>query len=83
MGERNFWRVVHKQMNMIVFAVDTVGRLGGDEFIILQPTNTGRQGAADVAARISKAVAEPFFCSSKTYQLGCSSLQVIPRDDRI
>jgi diguanylate cyclase (GGDEF)-like protein len=38
---------------------DTVGRLGGDEFLVLLP-DTDRQGAGRVAGKILKAMAEPF-----------------------
>jgi diguanylate cyclase (GGDEF)-like protein len=76
-------REVARRFSSCVRGTDVVGRIGGDEFIILQPTNTGRQGAVDVAARITKAVAEPFVYNGGTYRLGCSiGISMFPADGR-
>lgn len=42
-----------------VRASDTVGRLGGDEFLVLLP-DTDREGARSVAAKLLEALAQPF-----------------------
>lgn len=42
-----------------VRASDTVGRLGGDEFLVLLP-DTDREGARSVAVKLLEALAQPF-----------------------
>ena len=51
---------------------DTVSRIGGDEFTVLGVDLGGRRGAVDLAARITRAFAEPFDLSGREVSLTCS-----------
>jgi diguanylate cyclase (GGDEF)-like protein len=50
---------VAQRATACVRASDTVGRLGGDEFLVLLP-DTDREGAESVAGKILEAMARPF-----------------------
>jgi diguanylate cyclase (GGDEF)-like protein len=50
---------------------DTVGRLGGDEFLVLLP-DTDRDGARSVALKLLEAMARPFEVGSQSVRVGAS-----------
>jgi len=50
---------VAQRARTCVRASDTVGRLGGDEFLVLLP-DTDREGARSVATKLLEAIAQPF-----------------------
>ena len=50
---------VAQRARSCVRASDTVGRLGGDEFLVLLP-DTDREGARSVASKLLEAMAQPF-----------------------
>lgn len=52
-------------------ASDTVGRLGGDEFLAILPA-TGAEGAAAVAAKLLEAIARPYALARTTAVVGVS-----------
>ena len=52
--------------------MDTVARIGGDEFVIVMPDMDGKSGACEVAERAVKALAEPFYVNSDTVSIGAS-----------
>src|SRR5262249_11241171 len=54
-----FLKVVAQRLRAIVHERDTVARLGGDEFAIVQSRVGCSEEAAELAARINAAVAEP------------------------
>ena len=54
-----------------VRASDTVGRLGGDEFLAILP-ETGVEGALEVADKLREALREPYLLESATASLGAS-----------
>ncbi len=49
-----------ERISELVRRMDTVARLGGDEFAVIQPGLDGPDPAAALAARIVRALAEPF-----------------------
>ena len=53
-------------------AEDTVSRFGGDEFVVVMNVLTERQGAAQLAAKLIAAVAQPVEWAGQTYVLGAS-----------
>jgi diguanylate cyclase (GGDEF)-like protein len=52
-------RIVAERLTSAVREEDTVGRLGGDEFIVLIASTTGEEGADRVADRILEALRQP------------------------
>jgi diguanylate cyclase (GGDEF)-like protein/PAS domain S-box-containing protein len=69
-------RLVHS-----VRAVDTVARVGGDEFAILLP-GASRSLAADLAARILRVLSEPFVVDGDRLSVHASiGVAVGPRED--
>jgi diguanylate cyclase (GGDEF)-like protein/PAS domain S-box-containing protein len=55
-----FLKVVAERLQSIARAGDTVARIGGDEFGILQSRVTRSEEAAELAARILRLVSEPY-----------------------
>ncbi len=57
-------------------AVDTIGRQGGDEFMIIMPSIHYQVHAADLAKKILNAVSEPYFVNGQelnmTFSIGIS-----------
>ncbi|MCW2615721.1 MAG: diguanylate cyclase [Frankiales bacterium] len=60
---------------------DTVGRLGGDEFALLLLLETGRQGAATVAAKVQDVLRAPFELSGREVSVTAGvGITVYPED---
>jgi diguanylate cyclase len=61
--------------------IDTVSRLGGDEFLVLLPEVTGEVGLDAIAQRIMESVLKPFTVSGKEIKLTVSiGLAMYPGD---
>jgi len=56
-------RVVAGRLRMAVRPLDTVARVGGDEFVVVLSGLTGREDAVQVAERMARAVGEPMSVS--------------------
>ncbi len=60
---------------------DTVARIGGDEFMVIQTEFKDRQGAVDVATRIIAALSQPFRLGDHDVRIGVTiGIAVYPRD---
>ncbi|MEO7495190.1 MAG: EAL domain-containing protein [Massilia sp.] len=75
-------KVVGARMAACVGAHDTLGRFGGDEFVIIlpdQPSNP--QALAPLLERIRQAVTEPVLLDGQEVQISCSmGVVMYPRD---
>ena len=63
---------VAKRLQSCVRASDTVARWGGDEFVVLLPSITGAEDAAQVARAILSVLREPFTLSGYHLYTGAS-----------
>lgn len=52
--------------------IDTVARIGGDEFLIVVGDLVAADAAATVAKRVIESIAQPFSCGQQTARLGIS-----------
>ena len=60
---------------------DTLARVGGDEFVLIQPDLAERGGAEVIAQKLIDALAEPFFVQGNRLDIGASiGLTVFPDD---
>lgn len=74
-------RIASQRMTQCVRASDTVARVGGDEFVILQILDETGRGTRAVAARVLAAMATPFHIGSHTCDVGVSiGTSVYPED---
>ncbi|MEO1767489.1 diguanylate cyclase domain-containing protein [Thiobacter aerophilum] len=72
---------VAERLTRCVRESDTVARIAGDEFTVLLPGITGREDAARVAAKILKAIGEPFQEGGHTLHIGASiGIALFPDD---
>jgi diguanylate cyclase (GGDEF)-like protein/PAS domain S-box-containing protein len=65
-------RVVAHRMERAARQEDTVARIGGDEFVVLQPNVRGAEDAQRLAERIREAVSEPFFIEGHDHRITAS-----------
>ena len=66
-------RQVARRLRSTLRATDVLARLGGDEFAIIQAAcEDQRRGSLDLAARISKLIAEPFQLPGHRVEIGTS-----------
>ncbi len=76
-------REVARRLESTVRASDTVGRYGGDEFVILQPVVDGAEGIDELAARVAAAFREPLVVAAGSFYLTVSSgVSVYPSDGK-
>ncbi|MBV8582926.1 MAG: GGDEF domain-containing protein [Candidatus Eremiobacteraeota bacterium] len=60
---------------------DTVARVGWDEFAVLQPELEDEEDAADLAARLQRAMYAPILVEGENYQLGVTiGIAIFPAD---
>jgi diguanylate cyclase (GGDEF)-like protein len=72
--------LVAQRARLCVRASDTIGRLGGDEFMAILPEAT-QAGAVQVADKIVRALAEPYPVETGQARLGASAgVALFPRD---
>jgi len=73
---------VGRRIGSCVRETDTASRLGGDEFAVLLEDMEGEERAAEVAARLSQLLREPFAVSGKELFLGASIGIAVGRPSR-
>ena len=74
-------RVVAQRLMAAVRAVDTVARIGGDEFAVILEAITDAEDAAAVAAKIAECISEPFSIDNRTLCIGASTgIAIYPGD---
>jgi diguanylate cyclase (GGDEF)-like protein/PAS domain S-box-containing protein len=62
---------------------DTVARIGGDEFVVLQPSIRSRADVEALSRRISAALAEPLYVGDVEYRMTASAgIALFPHDGR-
>jgi diguanylate cyclase (GGDEF)-like protein len=67
-------RAVAHRMERTARQEDTVARIGGDEFVVLQPTIHGVSDAERLAERVRHAISdEPFFVDGRDHRLTASA----------
>ncbi|WP_354362672.1 EAL domain-containing protein [Undibacterium sp. GrIS 1.8] len=79
---------VTQRLKTLLREVDTVARIGGDEFVVLisnisNDINVGALSALAVAEKIRSAIALPFEIDGQTYNSGCSiGVTLLPKPDQ-
>jgi diguanylate cyclase (GGDEF)-like protein len=74
---------VSKRLKKEVREVDTVARMGGDEFTLILPELHGRKDAEQVAERIRGAIARPYSLGDKVLEVSASlGVSLYPLDGR-
>ena len=80
MGDR-LLRLVARRLVSSVREVDTVARVGGDEFAVILEAIAGAGDAALVAAKICENIGEPFSIDGRTLEIGASTgIAIYPND---
>ena len=74
-------QAVARRLESCLRASDTAARIGGDEFAILQHEISNHDGAATLASKIVRAMAEPFQLSGRDIHISPSiGISVFPLD---
>lgn len=74
-------KAVSNRLVQLVRVQDTVARIGGDEFVIIQSGVSGRQSVLSMAERIVQAIAKPFDIRGATVEIGTSvGVALFPED---
>ena len=74
-------QAVASRLQSCLRASDTVARIGGDEFAVLQPEIANLDGAAMLASKIVNSMAEPFQISGRDIHISPSiGISVFPLD---
>lgn len=74
-------RVVAQRLVASVREVDTVARVGGDEFAVILEAITDVRDATAVAEKIAESIGEPFSIDSRTLNIGASTgIAIYPSD---
>jgi diguanylate cyclase (GGDEF)-like protein len=76
-------KAVSDRLRRCVREVDTVARMGGDEFTIILEGVTSQQDVTIVAQRIAQAIAEPFTLGDQQVSIGVSiGITMFPQNDQ-
>lgn len=76
-------KAVADRFRSCVREVDTVARMGGDEFAMILEGVSGQQDIVTVAQRIIQAIREPFLIDGQPQSVGVSiGITVYPKDDQ-
>ena len=76
-------KAVADRFRSCVREVDTVARMGGDEFIVILEGVSSERDITTVAQRITEAIAEPFLIGDQQVLVGVSiGITVYPQDDQ-
>jgi diguanylate cyclase (GGDEF)-like protein/PAS domain S-box-containing protein len=76
-------RTVARRFERVARQEDTVARIGGDEFVVLQPFVRSRADVETLAKRLRAALAEPLVVEGITYRLTASAgVAMYPEDGR-
>jgi diguanylate cyclase (GGDEF)-like protein len=74
-------RVVAQRLMATVREVDTVARVGGDEFAVILEAISDADDAAAVAVKIAECIGEPFSIDNQTLCIGASTgIAIYPGD---
>ncbi|NLD96328.1 MAG: PAS domain S-box protein [Synergistaceae bacterium] len=72
-----------ERMKSALRASDTVGRIGGDEFVVLLPAVERREDAIHVAEMLLAVLREPFSIERRSVEISCSiGIAIHPEDGR-
>ncbi len=72
---------VARRLQEAIRASDTVGRIGGDEFVVLMPELLGADAALGLAEKIRQAVRQSFAINGHDLTISCSlGVAVFPED---
>lgn len=70
-----------RRLKECVRDVDTVSRIGGDEFVILLSEITAAENMLDISLKVLHALAEPFDIQQTQFNLSCSiGISIYPQD---
>lgn len=72
---------VAQRLRDAIRASDTVGRIGGDEFVVLMPELAGSGDALGLAEKIRSILRQPFFIDGRELVISCSLGIAIYPDD--
>ena len=72
---------VARRLRVAIRESDTIGRIGGDEFVVLMPELAETEAALNVAEKIREALRQPFQVEDHTLLISCSVGIAIYPDD--
>jgi len=72
---------VGQRLTRTVGDAGLVGRLGGDEFKVVVPSETNRDRLSELATNIITALSQPYFIGGSSISIGCSIGVAIAPDD--
>ncbi|GAC1301533.1 MAG: hypothetical protein NVSMB19_09760 [Vulcanimicrobiaceae bacterium] len=74
-------RLVAKRFERVARDIDTVARVGGDEFVVVQPGVHGMEDAVAFARRLREAIGEPFIVDGRERSVSASGgIALHPKD---
>lgn len=74
-------KAVAKRLTSLIRVEDTLGRLGGDEFLLVLSPETNKEDAGLVAEKIINALTQPFLIEEKALTIGVSiGIALCPAD---
>ena len=74
-------RIVARRLQSAARSEDTVARIGGDEFVVLQPSVQARRDVEALSSRLMIALAEPLLVGGTAYRLTASGgIAMFPAD---
>ena len=74
-------KIVASRLRELIRDSDTIARMGGDEFVIVQAPIAGRDQATSLAERVISAVSEPFVIDGHQAAVGASIGVAVSPDD--